>query len=206
MSYVSIREVTPHAGKDIVLADRMKKLSLIMASHGAKSALYKVIAGDSAGRYDLQNWYASVEDGAKSVEAFSADPEFQAVMRQRDVDPVGDVVGPWIGRMVYGAPKGIKPVVVHRDYYAPRSAVSTAMELMPQLEEIMTELDVEVGVGVPLMKDDHEMLRVVYRFNSMTHWGQSVDKMVADERFTNLTNAAHEAAVLKKSRMLVLQA
>ena len=67
MSYVSIREVTPHAGKDIVLADRMKILSLIMASHGAKSALYKVIAGDSAGRYDLQNWYASVEDGAKSV-------------------------------------------------------------------------------------------------------------------------------------------
>ena len=56
------------------------------------------------------------------------------------------------------------------------------------------------------MKDDHEMLRVVYRFNSMTHWGQSVDKMVADERFTNLINAAHEAAVLKKSRMLVLQA
>ena len=206
MSYVSIREVTPHAGKDIVLADRMKKLSLIMASHGAKSALYKVIAGDSAGRYDLQNWYASVEDGAKSVEDFSADPEFQAVMRQRDVDPVGDVVGPWIGRMVYGAPKGLKPVVVHRDYYAPRSAIPTAMDLMPQLEEIMTELDVEVGVGVPLMKDDHEMLRVVYRFNSMTHWGQSVDKMVADERFTKLINAAHEAAVLKKSRMLVLQA
>ena len=206
MSYVSIREVTPHAGKDIVLADRMKKLSLIMASHGAKSALYKVIAGDSAGRYDLQNWYASVEDGAKSVEDFSADPEFQAVMRQRDVDPVGDVIGPWIGRMIYGAPKGLKPVVVHRDYYAPRSAIPTAMDLMPQLEEIMTELDVEVGVGVPLMKDDHEMLRVVYRFNSMTHWGQSVDKMVADERFTKLINAAHEAAVLKKSRMLVLQA
>ena len=39
MSYVSIREVTPNAGKDIVLADRMKKLSSIMASHGAKSAL-----------------------------------------------------------------------------------------------------------------------------------------------------------------------
>jgi hypothetical protein len=49
------------------------------------------------------------------------------------------------------------------------------------------------------------MLRVVYRFDSMVHWGSSVDKMVTDERFLNLINQAHEAATLKCSRMLVLQ-
>ena len=205
MSYVSIREVTPHAGKENVLKERMKSLSGIMSKHGAKSALYKVVAGEGAGRYDLQNWYSSLEDGAKSFQSYGADEAYQKVMQMRADDPAGDVVGPWIGRMVFGTPKGNKPVIVHRDYFAARSAVAKALELAPKLQELMDQLDVEVGIGIPVMKDDHEMLRVVYRFDSMVHWGSSVDKMVTDERFLNLINQAHEAATLKCSRMLVLQ-
>ena len=79
------------------------------------------------------------------------------------------------------------------------------MELAPQLDALMQEIDVEVGLGAPMMKDDHEMFRVVYRFNSMTHWGQSVDKMIADDRFASLVNEAHEAATLRSSRLLVLK-
>ena len=67
MSYVSIREVTPHAGKENVLKERMKSLSGIMSKHGAKSALYKVVAGEGAGRYDLQNWYSSLEEGGEVI-------------------------------------------------------------------------------------------------------------------------------------------
>ena len=178
MSYVSIREVTPLRGKDMILEERMKQISEIMGKHGAKSALYKVVAGDGAGRYDLQNWYSSLEEGANSFQSYGADPDYQAMMHKRAIDPVADVSGPWIGRMIYGAPKGIKPVVVHRDYHAPRKAIAKALELAPELDGLMSEIDVEIGIGVPLMKDDHEMLRAVYRFNSMTHWGQSVDKMI----------------------------
>jgi hypothetical protein len=107
--------------------------------------------------------------------------------------------------MVFGAPKGNKPVIIHRDYFAPRNAVTMALELAPELQELMDKLDVEIGIGVPIMKDDHEMLRIVYRFNSMVHWGSSVDKMVIDERFLKLVSKAHEVATLKCSRMLVLQ-
>ena len=204
MSYVSIREVTPLRGKDMILEERMKRISEIMGKHGAKSALYKVVAGDGAGRYDLQNWYSSLEDGANSFQSYGADPDYQAMMHKRAIDPVADVSGPWIGRMIYGAPKGIKPVVVHRDYHAPRKAIPKALELAPELDGLMSEIDVEIGIGVPLLKDDHEMLRAVYRFNSMTHWGQSVDKMITDERFASLVNEAHEVGTLKSSRMLVL--
>ena len=77
---------------------------------------------------------------------------------QRSIDPVADVSGPWIGRMIFGAPKGIKPVVVHRDYHAPRKAIAKALELAPELDGLISEIDVEIGIGVPLMKDDHEML------------------------------------------------
>ena len=205
MSYVSIREVTPLRGKDMILEERMKQISEIMGKHGAKSALYKVVAGDGAGRYDLQNWYSSLEEGANSFQSYGSDPEYQAMMHKRAIDPVADVSGPWIGRMIYGAPKGIKQVVVHRDYHAPRKAIAKALELAPELDGLMSEIDVEIGIGVPLMKDDHEMLRAVYRFNSMTHWGQSVDKMITDERFASLVNEAHEVGTLQSSRMLVLK-
>ena len=63
-----------------------------------------------------------------------------------------------------------------------RKAIAKALEIAPELDGLMTEIDVEIGIGA-LLKDDHEMLRAVYRFNSMTHWGQSVDKMITDERF-----------------------
>ena len=89
----------------------MKRISAVMARHGAKSALYKVVAGDGAGRYDLQNWYASLEEGANSFQAYGVDAEYKAVMHERAVDPVADVVGPWLGRMLYGAPKGVKPIL-----------------------------------------------------------------------------------------------
>ena len=204
MSYVAIIEVTPVTGKEAVLQERMLRLSSIMERHGAKSSVFKVVAGDGAGRFDLMNWYDTVEAGATAFEAFGADEDFQKVMQLRAVDPVGEVVGPWIGRMIFGnAPKGSKPVVVHRDYHTPRSAVQKALELAPELQNLMESLGVEVGVGMPIMKDDHEMLRIVYRFDSMVHWGQSVDKMVTDERFLGIVNAAHEAATLKSSRMLV---
>ena len=59
MSFVSIREVTPHAGRESVVKDRMKEISSIMERHGSKSGLYSVVAGDGAGRFDLQNWYST---------------------------------------------------------------------------------------------------------------------------------------------------
>ena len=48
MSFVSIREVTPHAEKENVVKERMKEISAVMEEHGTKSGLYSVVAGDGA--------------------------------------------------------------------------------------------------------------------------------------------------------------
>jgi len=48
MSFVSIREVTPHAGKESVVRERMQEISAVMEKHGSKSGLYSVVAGDGA--------------------------------------------------------------------------------------------------------------------------------------------------------------
>ena len=88
-------------------------------------------------------------------------------MHERTLDQVADVVVPCLGRMLYVAPKGAKPIVVLRDYHASRLAVAKVMELTPKLEALMAEIDVEVEIGVPMMKDDHEMLRMAY---CLTQW------------------------------------
>ena len=52
------------------------------------------------------NWYDTVEAWATAFQAFGVDEDYQKVMQLRAVDPVGEVVGPWIGRMIFGnAPK-----------------------------------------------------------------------------------------------------
>ncbi len=203
MSFVSIREVTPHTGKEIILRERLQKISAVMEEHGAKSGLYSVVAGDGAGRFDLQNWYPTLKAAVTSFQAYGADPAYQEVMKIRAADPVGEVEGPWIGRMIYGAPKGLKPVVMHRDYHATRSALPQILDLAPKLEELMASVDVEVGIGVPMVSGDHEMVRIVYRFNSMDHWGETADQMVSDERFRLLVDQGHKLGTLKNSRILV---
>lgn len=88
-------------------------------------------------------------------------------MHERALDQVADVFGPCLGRMLYFVQKGAKPIVMHRDYHASRLAVAKAMVVTPKLEALMAEIDVEVGIGVPMMKDDHEMLKMVY---GLTQW------------------------------------
>ena len=41
------------------------------------------------------------------------------------------------------------------------------MELVPNLQAICDENDVEMGVGVPVIASDHEMMRIIYRFKDL---------------------------------------
>ena len=88
----------------------------------------------SVGRFDLQNWYPTLKAAVASFQAYGSDPAYQALMKNRAADPAGEIEGPWIGRMIHGAPKGIKPVIMHRDYHAPRSALPGILKLAPFVE------------------------------------------------------------------------
>ena len=48
------------------------------------------------------------------------------------------------------------------------------MEFVPDLQKICDQtlrLDAELGVGVSLIAEDHQMMRVVYRLKELEHWG-----------------------------------
>jgi hypothetical protein len=48
------------------------------------------------------------------------------------------------------------------------------------------------------------MMGVIYRFKSMSHWGESVDEMLANETLSGIINSANEIGTLKSSRLMSL--
>jgi hypothetical protein len=46
------------------------------------------------------------------------------------------------------------------------------------------------------------MMLVIYRFQSLDHWGEILDNMVLNEEFVSLVLKADELGTLRKSRVL----
>ena len=76
------------------------------------------------------------------------------------------------------------------------------MELIPDLQKITDSLNTELAVGVPFIAEDHQMMRVVYRFKNLAHWGESVDAIANNSEFASLVEKANAIGVLAHSRVL----
>lgn len=205
MTIISVREASPLPGGAEETEERCKQAVTIMTKHGARAWAARVIAGDrsGAGALDVYGAYPTFSDGAKSFQAFSADPDMVALRKKAQTDQVADMRGPWVGRLIFGEPASApRPISVHRDYQMARSNMPAVMELAPQLNKLMGSKDVDVAIGQVIHGEDHEMMRVIYRFLSLDHWGETLDHMSANEEFISLVMKADELGTLKKSRVL----
>ena len=204
MNIVSIRELTPTIGKEKLGEIRFRNASDILAKHGAATRLWRVIVGQGVGDLVLMSMYESFSKGATAFQSFSGDSEMAALMDERAASPAGELRGPNLFRMAYGAPTSPpRPILVQRMYHMPRKNLSKALELAPEMDALTKSLDVSMGVGVPMLASDHEMMGVVYRFNSLEHWGTAVDSMSQNPDFASLVEKANELGALKSSRMLM---
>ena len=205
MTAISVREMTPIVGKTEALKSRLNRAASVMSRHGANSWVTQVMAGDGAGDFHLYATYANYSDAAKAFTAFSSDPDMIKIQKERETDQAGHMRGPLIGRLVYGSPAigTDMPVSVHRDFHMPRANMSKVLDIMPSFEESLKPMGVEIAVGTMLIGEDHEMTRSIYRFSSLQHWGESIDKMLVDKKLQSLFAQAGEIGTLKKSRMMV---
>ena len=204
MNVVSIRELTPTIGKEKLGEIRFRKASDILAKHGATTRLWRVIVGQGVGDLVLMSMYETFSKGATAFLSFSGDSEMATLMDERNASPAGELRGPDIYRMAYGAPVNPpRPILVQRMYHMPRKNLSKALELAPEMDALTKSLDVSMGVGVPMLASDHETMGVVYRFNSLEHWGTSVDAMSQNPDFAALVEKANDLGTLKSSRMLM---
>ena len=83
----------------------------------------------------------------------------------------------------------------------PRKNRASALELAPEMDELITSQNLNVGFAVPIAIADHEMEAVVYGFNSMDHYGEVLDSMVENPKFAALVEKANTFGSIKSSRV-----
>ena len=77
MKIISVREMSPSAGKETLMEERLRRASGVMSRHGAVSRIFKIGAGAGAGNYLLMNLFNSFSEGMTSFQKYSADPELE---------------------------------------------------------------------------------------------------------------------------------
>ena len=205
MKIISVREMSPSAGKETLMEERLRRASGVMARHGAISRIFKIGAGAGAGNYLLMNLFNSFSEGMTSFQKYSADPELEKLFMERAANPAGDIMGPDLYRSVYGDPPA-KPatILINRAYHVPRGKVQDMLAMAPELEALFKKVDVSIGVVMPVIAANNEMMGITYRFTSMDHMGTALDTMVENQDFQNLITKANEVGTLKMSRVLSL--
>ena len=197
--------MSPSAGKETLMEERLRRASGVMARHGAVSRIFKIGAGAGAGNYLLMNLFNSFSEGMTSFQKYSADPELEKLFMERAANPAGDIMGPDLYRSVYGDPPA-KPatILINRAYHVPRGKVQDMLAMAPELESLFKKVDVSIGVVMPVIAANNEMMGITYRFTSMDHMGTALDTMVENQDFQNLITKANEVGTLKMSRVLSL--
>ena len=205
MKIISVREMSPSAGKETLMEERLRRASGVMARHGAVSRIFKIGAGAGAGNYLLMNLFNSFSEGMTSFQKYSADPELEKLFMERAANPAGDIMGPDLYRSVYGDPPA-KPatILINRAYHVPRGKVQDMLAMAPELESLFKKVDVSIGVVMPVIAANNEMMGITYRFTSMDHMGTALDTMVENQDFQNLITKANEVGTLKMSRVISL--
>lgn len=205
MKIVSVRQMSPSAGKEMLMEERIRRASGVMARHGAASRIFKIQGGDSAGDYLLMNLFNSFSEASSTFQKMSADPELAKLFMERALNPAGDITGPDLFRTVYGAPPAKpSPVLIGRGYKVPRGKAHEMLAMAPELEALFKKVDSSIGIVMPVIAADHEMMYITYRFSSMDHMGSALDTMVENQDFQNLITKANELGTLKMSRMMSL--
>ena len=205
MKIVSVRQMSPSAGKEMLMEERIRRASGVMARHGAASRIFKIQGGDSAGDYLLMNLFNSFSEASSTFQKMSADPELAKLFMERALNPAGDITGPDLFRTVYGAPPAKpSPVLIGRGYKVPRGKAHEMLAMAPELEALFKKVDSSIGIVMPVIAADHEMMYITYRFSSMDHMGSALDTMVENQDFQNLITKANELGSLKMSRMMNL--
>jgi hypothetical protein len=202
MSLVSVRTVTPFAGKSALAAERARTLADIYTRHGGKARVASVIAGDLAGQIAL---YVGFDDGKSMGEVFEkyqADPAYAKLREEHGLNPAGSVSGPEVYRFVYGQAEPGYPISLHREYTMSRDKVADALALMPELDALGQAHDIKVAAAVPVFSSDMARFIANYRYRSPAHLGAAIDGVGMSAEFQALVNRAAALGSLTRSRVI----
>ena len=179
---ISRRILTPILGKSDLVLKRAKSMQEIMTNHGAKARVARIVAGDLAGSIHLTASYENMEKGCNSFNEMSQDPARIALMKEREADPGGHLIGPEVFRTIYGNISPEHNVIMMREYQLSRDNMSEA---------------------VPLLATNMDRLIACYYFRDMSSMGEQIDRVGMSEEFQKIVLKASNAGTLISSRVLL---
>lgn len=202
--FVSRRIVKPFVGKSGLVVERAKKVSAIMQSHGAKTRVAQVYAGEGAGDIHLYGFFDTLSAGTKAATGMLEDKTLADLFDERAKAPGGDMTGPDVFRSVYGSISGVKKAALQRIYEMDRRNLKAAVELLGEVSEIFSGENVDINAVVPIFSGKMDALVVTYFFEDLVALGDAVDRIGMSEAFQAIVERSHELGRLFESRTTIL--
>ena len=200
---ISRRILTPMLGKSNLVLKRAKSMQEIMTKHGAKARVARIVAGDLAGSIHLTASYENMEKGCNSFNELSQDPARIALMKEREADPGGHLIGPEVFRTIYGNISPDHKVIMMREYQLSRSNLSEAVKVFPDIDALLKNEDASFMAVIPMVATNMDRLIACYYFTDMSSMGEQVDRVGMSEEMQNIVLKASNSGNLVSSRVLL---
>ena len=200
---ISRRILTPMLGKSDLVLTRAKSMQEIMTKHGAMSRVAKIVAGDMAGSIHLTGSYENMQSGCDSFNEMSNDPSRIALMKEREADPGGHLIGPEVFRTIYGNISPDHKVIMMREYQLSRSNLSEAVKVFPDIDALLKNEDASFMAVIPMVATNMDRLIACYYFSDMSSMGEQVDRVGMSEEMQNIVLKASNSGNLVSSRVLL---
>jgi hypothetical protein len=205
MTVIAHTIIRPHRGQSATAEDRVRQVSGIYARLGAAVKPSRIIAGPFAECIVLLRSYPDFRTASKIFAALNDDSEFAEFVKERDSNPVADVAsGRNISRTVYGDNKWETHPITHlRTYEISRDKLAGALELFPEVQQIVSAADVNIVGMVPITGENLSTLAVSYQVKSVDHWGEVLDTVGTSDEFQAVIARAAEFGTLRTSGVMV---
>jgi phosphatidylethanolamine-binding protein (PEBP) family uncharacterized protein len=202
MAVIARRIVVPIAGKSDLALERARRGAAIFTKAGATVRVVKVIMGADTGNIETFARYSDFSAGTKSFIAASKDPDAIELAKEREVNPAGEVLGPYVYRTVFGEITA-QPVLVQRMYQISRQNLKDALALLP---EARAAFDDTVGMAavVPVFDPQMDRLVISYYANSIEHLGSVLDTQAMTDAFQAVALKASKFGTLIGARVLTV--
>ena len=195
----------PYIGKRATAENRARGLAEIYARHGASVKLASVVSGYGAGCIVVIRAYADFGSAAKAFTGISNDPAHADFWREREADPAAEIV---IERDIYRTAYGdlrwdTHPMSHVRQYEMTRDKLSEALRLLPKVEKIVSQADVNVVALLPVTGENLSSMSISYQFQSIDHWGETLDTVGTSEAFQAIVAEAAAFGTLRSAFSMV---
>ena len=202
MAVISRRIMVPIVGKTELAHERAKKLAAIMTKAGAGVRVLKVIFGEDAGNIEIFARFADFTEGTRASVAIQSDPDFKALMVEREKNTAAIASGPYVYRLVFGE-VSVQPVLLQREYQIDRKNLKHALDLLPEVKSA-NDPNSGLSAAVPTFSAEMDLLIITYYANSIDHMGENIDKYGLSQPFRDVVMKASEYGKLVSARALAV--